>query len=108
MKITGYRVENYTMQMDRPIADANNPSGEDLMPASLLWIETDEGITGIAPGGDGVESFLAESQGALAAVMCLLTSSLLELFLTGPIAPALESSISGLTQGVTRVRFQKG
>ena len=57
MKITGYRVENYTMQMDRPIADANDPSGEDLMPASLLWIETDEDIAGIAPGGGGVESF---------------------------------------------------
>ena len=57
MKITGYRVEKYTMQMDRPIADANDPSGEDLMPASLLWIETDEDIAGIAPGGGGVESF---------------------------------------------------
>ena len=57
MKITGYRVENYTMQMDRPIADANDPSGEDLMPASLLWIETDEDIAGIAPAGGGVENF---------------------------------------------------
>ena len=57
MKITGYRVENYTMQMDRPIADANDPSGEDLMPASLLRIETDEDIAGIAPGGGGVENF---------------------------------------------------
>ena len=35
MKITGYRVENYVMQMDRYIADANNPVGDDLMPASL-------------------------------------------------------------------------
>ena len=57
MKITGYRVENYVMQMDRPIADANAPAGENLMPASLLWIETDEGIAGIAPGGEGVERF---------------------------------------------------
>ena len=57
MKITGYRVEQYTMQMDRPIADANYPKGEDLMPASLLWIETDEGLAGIAPGGGDVERF---------------------------------------------------
>ena len=57
MKITGYRVEHYTMQMDRAIADANNPVGDDLMPASLLWIETDEGIAGIAPGGGDVERF---------------------------------------------------
>ena len=56
MKITGYRVENYVMQMDRAIADANNPVGDDLMPASLLWIETDEGwISGIAPGGGDIE-----------------------------------------------------
>ena len=57
MKIIGYRVENYVMQMDRSIADANNPVGDDLMPASLLWIETDEGISGIAPGGGDIEQF---------------------------------------------------
>ncbi|MSR81794.1 MAG: mandelate racemase/muconate lactonizing enzyme family protein [Candidatus Latescibacteria bacterium] len=57
MKITGYRVESYVLQMDRPIADANYPGGEDLMPASLLWIETDEGISGLAPGGGDVERF---------------------------------------------------
>ena len=55
MKITGFRVENYTMQMDRPIADSNYPAGDDLMPSSLLWIETDEGVSGIAPGGGDVE-----------------------------------------------------
>ena len=27
------------------------------MPASLLWIETDEGISGIAPGGGDIEQF---------------------------------------------------
>ena len=57
MKITGFRVENYTMQMDRPIADSNYPAGDDLMPSSLLWIETDEGVSGIAPGGGDVERF---------------------------------------------------
>ena len=57
MKITGFRVENYTMQMDRPIADSNYPAGDDLMPSSLLWIETDEDVSGIAPGGGDVERF---------------------------------------------------
>ena len=57
MKITGFRVENYTMQMDRLIADSNYPAGDDLMPSSLLWIETDEGVSGIAPGGGDVERF---------------------------------------------------
>ena len=51
MKITGYRVEKLTIQLDRPLADANFPSGTDLMPASLLMIDTDEGISGLAPGG---------------------------------------------------------
>lgn len=54
MKITGYRVEHYVMQMDRRIADANHPEGEDLMPASLLWLETDEGLSGLALGGGDI------------------------------------------------------
>ncbi len=52
MKITGYRIEHYSVQMDRPIADANAPTGEDLMPMSLLFIDSDNGLTGIAPGGN--------------------------------------------------------
>ena len=45
MKITGYRVEKYIYKVDRGIADANNPSGEDLSMGSLLFLETDEGVT---------------------------------------------------------------
>ena len=52
MKITGYRVEQYEMKMDRPIGDANGVVGEDISGGSVLWIETDEGITGVAPGGN--------------------------------------------------------
>ena len=52
MKITGCRVEKYIYKVDRGIADANNPSGEDLSVGSLLFLETDEGITGIAPAGN--------------------------------------------------------
>ena len=51
MKITGYRVEQYEMKMDRPIGDANGVVGEDISGGAVLWIETDEGITGVAPGG---------------------------------------------------------
>ncbi len=55
MKITGYRVENYEMKMDRAIGDANGPMGEDIAGGAITWIETDEGISGVAPGGgDGV------------------------------------------------------
>ena len=49
MKITGYRLEKYIQTMDRAIGDANYPQGDDLMASALLWIETDEGISGVAP-----------------------------------------------------------
>lgn len=50
MKITGFRTERYLMRMDRPIGDANLPEGVDLMPGSILFIETDAGETGISLG----------------------------------------------------------
>jgi L-alanine-DL-glutamate epimerase-like enolase superfamily enzyme len=50
MKITNFRVEQYLMKMDRLIGDANAPDGTDLMPGSILYLETDENITGIALG----------------------------------------------------------
>ena len=57
MKITGYKLDKYIQQLDRAIGDANYPKGDDLMGMSILQIETDEDITGIAPGGnDAVES----------------------------------------------------
>ena len=52
MKITGYKLDKYIQQLDRAIGDANYPKGDDLMGMSILRIETDEGITGIAPGGN--------------------------------------------------------
>ena len=50
MKITGYRYETYTMKLDRPIADCNLPEGLDLLPGSVLFIETDEGVEGVSLG----------------------------------------------------------
>ena len=41
MKITGYRTEAYLMRMDRLIGDANLPEGVDLMPGSVLFLETE-------------------------------------------------------------------
>lgn len=52
MKITGYRLETYIQQMDRAIGDANYPQGDDLMGSAILWLETDEGVTGMAPAGN--------------------------------------------------------
>jgi L-alanine-DL-glutamate epimerase-like enolase superfamily enzyme len=58
MKITGYRYETYLMKLDRPIADCNLPEGLDLLPGSVLYLETDEGVTGISLGF-GVEGVAA-------------------------------------------------
>ena len=52
MKITDYRLETYEMRMDRPIGDANGPVGEDIAGGSILWINTDAGVSGVAPMGN--------------------------------------------------------
>ena len=64
MKITGYKLDKYIEQLDRAIGDANYPKGDDLMGMSILQIETDEDITGIAPGGnDAVEDLFHVIEG---------------------------------------------
>ena len=67
MKITGFRVQQYLMRMDRAVGDANLPEGVDLMPGSILYLDTDEGIVGIALGygGASVLSFAADVRLAL-------------------------------------------
>jgi L-alanine-DL-glutamate epimerase-like enolase superfamily enzyme len=51
MKITGVRTVPYQLTMQRPIADANDPVGSDQMPGLAVYIDTDDGITGISMGG---------------------------------------------------------
>jgi L-alanine-DL-glutamate epimerase-like enolase superfamily enzyme len=38
--------------MDRAIGDANYPRGMDIIGGVFLWIETDEGVSGLAPSGN--------------------------------------------------------
>jgi L-alanine-DL-glutamate epimerase-like enolase superfamily enzyme len=66
VKITGFRVETYLMRTDRPIADANLPGGLDLLPGSILFLETDANVTGISLGygGAGVEGLFRVIEGA--------------------------------------------
>ena len=52
MKITDYRLETYLEQLDRPLGDSNGPEGDDLIVSNILIIETDEGISGVAPLGN--------------------------------------------------------
>ncbi len=55
MKITGIRTQPYQIKMKRPIGDSNNPTGHDWLISNALWLDTDEGLSGIsmsgAPGG---------------------------------------------------------
>ena len=60
MKITGVRTQPYQIKMKRPIGDANNPIGRDVMTPTALWLDTDEGISGIsmARAGGGLEDVI--------------------------------------------------
>ena len=61
MKITGLRTQPFEIRMIRPIGDANDPRGRNVMRPTALWLDTDEGISGIAmEGGDLVESMVDE------------------------------------------------
>lgn len=53
MKITGFRTASYLMRMDRAIGDANLPEGVDLMPGSIVYVDTDIGLTGVSLGFGG-------------------------------------------------------
>ncbi len=52
MKITAYRIERFVHDRGRIIGDTNGLAPSTGHPASLLFIETDEGVTGVAPGGN--------------------------------------------------------
>lgn len=53
MKITGFRAQSYTMKLDRPVGDANCPTGVDLVPGSIVYVDTDEGVSGVSLGFGG-------------------------------------------------------
>lgn len=48
MKITDFRVETFAYSRGRLIGDANGVATSDLISGSILFIETDENVTGIA------------------------------------------------------------
>jgi L-alanine-DL-glutamate epimerase-like enolase superfamily enzyme len=65
MKITGYRCQTYLMRMDRLVGDANCPEGIDLMPGAVVYIDTDENITGVSLGfgGGGIATLFQALEG---------------------------------------------
>lgn len=50
MKITGVRTKLYEINLKRPLGDANSPGGRGHMAAVAVFIDSDEGITGISIG----------------------------------------------------------
>ncbi len=51
MKITGVRTKIYGFDLNRPLGDANSPRGWQRSAHMAVFIDTDEGITGVALGG---------------------------------------------------------
>ena len=48
MKITGYRTERWLQRLKRPIGDVNNTQGIEVYETGALWIDTDQGVSGLA------------------------------------------------------------
>lgn len=51
MKVTGFRTVQYEYRMKRKIGDVNAPIGSDYGLGSILYIDTDGGVTGVSLGG---------------------------------------------------------
>jgi L-alanine-DL-glutamate epimerase-like enolase superfamily enzyme len=51
MKITGARTHTYEIELIRPLGDANFPMGNTHLAMSAFFLDTDEGLTGVAFGG---------------------------------------------------------
>ena len=55
MKITGVRTQLYEYEMERSLGDANNPIGRIGNATLAVFIDTDEGITGVAQASPGAQ-----------------------------------------------------
>jgi L-alanine-DL-glutamate epimerase-like enolase superfamily enzyme len=55
MKITGVRTQLYEIPLDRAIGDVNSPEGRRRMAGLAVFLDSDEGITGIALGSPGAQ-----------------------------------------------------
>ncbi len=51
MKITGVRSQLYEIELTRPLGDANFPQGNTHLAMSAMYLDTDEGVSGVAFGG---------------------------------------------------------
>jgi L-alanine-DL-glutamate epimerase-like enolase superfamily enzyme len=55
MKVTGVRFKSYEIELQRPLGDANDPRGCTHLAMMAVFLDTDQGLTGIALSGPGME-----------------------------------------------------
>jgi L-alanine-DL-glutamate epimerase-like enolase superfamily enzyme len=63
MKITGVRMQLYEIPLRRKLGDANSPQGRDTMSSLALFVDSDEGLTGVSlasPDARGAIQSLAD------------------------------------------------
>lgn len=58
MKITGVRTVLYEFAMKRALGDANSPRGRDRASGLAVFIDSDEGVTGISAGSGGARGHI--------------------------------------------------
>ena len=58
MKVTGVRTQSYEIELTRALGDANDPCGCTHMALMAVYLDTDEGLTGIALSGPGMEKMI--------------------------------------------------
>jgi L-alanine-DL-glutamate epimerase-like enolase superfamily enzyme len=58
VKITGVRTRLYQFEMARALGDANSPRGSSAGAGLAIFIDTDEGVTGVTTGGPGARSLI--------------------------------------------------
>ena len=58
MKVTGVRTQSYEIELTRALGDANDPRGCTHMALMAVYLDTDEGLTGIALSGPGMEKMI--------------------------------------------------
>ena len=58
MKISGVRTKLFEMNLDRLLGDANSPAGRNRMASLAVYVDTDEGLTGLALGAPGARGHI--------------------------------------------------
>ena len=56
MKVTGIRTRPYQFRMTRKLGDANFPEGRQMSAGMVVFVDSDEGITGVSIGSPGARS----------------------------------------------------